>query len=251
MNFFENRKLGVFSSFLFLLIAISMTGCVDLSGGRASEKRPIPKTAQSVFPKSTSQKSVKTTKTVKVSKSQPYHGEVHTMLGGLGLFSTGMRTLSGTVVEECNIPAPSDMWYNAGDVTRSIVAYYQKHKQHRPIILVGHSLGANEQIKVARNLDKLGISVDLLVTVDAVSQTIVPPNVKHAMNFYKPGFVPMFSGLKLRDVNPEQTHIDNINVTKIKGIQVNHFTIDKDPVVQAMIMDEVKKVSSNANKAKG
>ncbi|WP_028380114.1 hypothetical protein [Legionella cherrii] len=250
-SFFKNRKLGIFCSFLFFLITMSITGCVDLSGGRASEKKPIPKIAQSVVHQPTSQKSTKQVKTVKASKTQSYRGEVHTMLGGLGLFSTGMRTLSGTVVEECNIPAPSNMWYNAGNVTRSIVSYYQKHKMHRPIILVGHSLGANEQIKVARNLDKAGIPVDLLVTVDAVSQTIVPPNVKHAMNFYKPGFVPMFSGLKLRAVNPEKTRIDNINVATIKGIEVNHFTIDKDPVVQAMIMDEVKKVLSNANKAKG
>lgn len=252
MNSFQNKKLGIFSSFLFLLITMSMAGCVDLSGGRASEKRLIPKTAQSVIHQSATQKATKkATKTVKVSKSQPYHGEVHTMLGGLGVFSTGMRTLSNTVEEECNVAAPSDMWYNAGNVTRKIVTYYQKHKQHRPIILVGHSLGANEQIKVARNLNKAGIPVDLLVTVDAVSQTIVPPNVKHAMNFYKSGYVPMFSGLKLKAVNPEQTRIDNINVAAIKGVTVNHFTIDKEPVVQAMIMEEVKKVLSNANKAKG
>ena len=248
MNSFKNRQFD-FLVFLFLLITMCMAGCVDLSGGRASAKKPVPKTVQPVTHKSLRHQPDK--KVVKVSKSQPYHGEVHTMLGGLGLFSTGMRTLSDTVVEECNVPAPSDMWYNAGGVTHSIISYYQRHKMHRPIILVGHSLGANEQIKVARNLNKVGIPVDLLVTVDAVSQSIVPPNVKYAMNFYKPGFVPMFSGLKLKAVNPEQTRIDNFNVTTIKGIQVNHFTIDKDPVVQAMIMDEVKKVLSNANKANG
>ncbi|KTD06497.1 hypothetical protein Lgra_3274 [Legionella gratiana] len=248
MNSSQNRKLNLFISFGFFLVTMSLMGCVDLSGGRASVKKPIPKSAQSVIDQSKkpSKKAVK-----KIGKSQPYNGEVHTMLGGLGLFSTGMRTLSDTVVDECNISAPSDMWYNAGNVSRKIISYYQTHKEHRPIILVGHSLGANEQIKVARNLNKLGIPVDLLVTVDAVSQTIVPPNVKHAMNFYKPSFVPMFSGLKLKAVAPEQTRIDNINVTTIEGIEVNHFTIDKDPIVQAMIMKEVKKVLSNANKANG
>lgn len=252
MNSFRNKNLNIFISFLFLLITLGMGGCVDLSGGRASERRPIPKAAQSVLHEKETQKTTnKNGKMVGVSQSKPYRGEVHTMLGGLGLFSTGMRTLSDTVLEECKIPAPSDMWYNAGNVSRSIMSYYYKHKNHRPIILVGHSLGANEQIKVARNLNKAGIPVDLLVTVDAVSTTVVPPNVKHAMNFYKPGYVPMFSGLKLKAVNPEQTRIDNINVTTLKGVAVNHFTIDKDPVVQAMIMEEVKKVLSNANKAKG
>jgi hypothetical protein len=240
-NYNKNKMISfpnkTFNLLIMLLGSLVLTGCVDLSGGRASAKRPIP---EGVAQKPT-----------KISQSKAYRGEVHTMLGGLGLFSTGMRTLSGTVVEECQVPAPSDMWYNAGNVTRSIVAYYHKHKNHRPIILVGHSLGANEQIKVARNLNKLGIPVDLLVTVDAVSQSIVPPNVKHAMNFYKPGYVPMFSGLQLKAVDREKTYIDNVNVTKIKGVEVNHFTIDKDPVVQAMIMDEVKKVLSNGTTAQG
>jgi hypothetical protein len=247
MTLFQNRLFSFFVSLLVLFIAINTAGCVDLSGGRASVKKPIPMSTESH--KFTTQQSAP--KAVKLTQSRPYHGKVHTMLGGLGLFSTGMRTLSNTVVEECNVPAPSDMWYNAGTVTRSIEAYYRKNNEHRHIILVGHSLGANEQIKVARNLNKVGIPVDLLVTVDAVSQTIVPPNVKHAMNFYKPSFVPMFSGLKLRAVDPAQTRIDNINVNTIRGITVNHFTIDKDPIVQAMVMKEVKKVLSNASKANG
>lgn len=216
-----------------------MSGCVDLSGAKyhATQKEVNYSTTSS-------------SKNGKAKKSGPYHGEVHTMLGGLGVFSTGMKELSSSVVEQYNIPAPSDMWYNAGHVTRKIVTYYYKHKTHRPIILVGHSLGANEQIKVARNLDKLGIPVALLVTVDAVSQTRVPPNVKHAMNFYKSGYVPMFSGLRLRAIDPEKTQLENINVVELKGVKVNHFTIDKNPVVQAMIMAEVKRITSNANRAK-
>ncbi|MGL5743107.1 MAG: hypothetical protein ACRCXC_11515 [Legionella sp.] len=249
MNLFQHQHVKFFTSFLFSLVTLGMTGCFDLSGGRASEKKPIPKIAQRTLHQSPIQKPVK--KAVQGSKTQAYRGEVHTMLGGLGVFSTGMRMLSDTVEEECDIAATSDMWYNAGHETRKIVTYYQTNKTPRPMILVGHSLGANEQIKVARNLNKMGIPVDLLVTVDAVSQTIVPPNVKHAMNFYKSGFVPMFSGLRLRAVDPEKTRIDNINVTTIKGIEVNHFTIDKDPIVQAMIMEEVKKVLSNAKNAKG
>lgn len=248
MNASPIRTLNFCILFLFSLMTLSLIGCVDLSGGRASVKKPIPNAATPTINQSMTHHKENGSKT---RHSKLYHGEVHTMLGGLGLFSTGMRTLSATVVDECKIPAPSDMWYNAGNVTREIISYYQTHQEHRPIILVGHSLGANEQIKVARNLNKAGIPVALLVTVDAVSQTIVPPNVHYAMNFYKPSFVPMFSGLKLRAVDPEKTHIDNINVTTIKGIEVNHFTIDKDPIVQAMIMNEVKKVVSHANKANG
>ncbi len=226
-------------------MTMNISGCIDLSGAKYHE---VPK---KVRHEATATTHTSEKKVAQVKKHKPYRGEVHTMLGGLGVFSTGMKELSSSVEEVYNIPAPSDMWYNAGAVSRSITAYYYKHKNHRPIILVGHSLGANEQIKVARNLNKAGIPVDLLVTIDAVSTTVVPPNVNYAMNFYKPGYVPMFSGLKLRAIDPEKTRMDNINVATLKGVAVNHFTIDKNPVVQAMIMKEVKKVTTNANRAKG
>ena len=182
------------------------------------------------------------TKVLAEQKTHSNRGEVHTMRGGLGIFSIGMNQLQRAVNEQYNIPASSSMWYNAGNVSRSIINQYYTQKQTRPIILVGHSLGANEQIKVARNLNKAGVPVALLVTVDAVSQTRVPPNVRYALNFYKPGFVPMFSGLRLKAVNPDTTIIDNVNVNTLKGVSVNHFTIDKDKIVQAMILEHVKKV---------
>ena len=201
-----------------------LSGCVDLSGSRSTYRKE---------------------QSLPVSKKQSSPllvGEVHTMRGGLGIFSIGMNQLRDSAAKRYKIPAYSTMWYNAGDVTRFISTNYYKQKNPGPIILVGHSLGANEQIKVARNLNKLGIPVALLVTVDAVSQTIVPPNVKQALNVYKPGFVPMFSGLRLRAVDPQKTQIDNVNVTTLPGMRVNHFTIDKDKVVQEMILERIKKV---------
>lgn len=207
-----------------------LSACIDLSGVGKSASAP---------PKIKPHKNLK--------KSAMKVGEVHTMLGGLGIFSKGMYKLRNSVANRYDIPADSIMWYNAGDLTRRIEKNYYAHQPHRPIILVGHSLGANEQIKVARNLNKKGIPVDLLVTVDAVSQTIVPPNVKYALNMYKRGFVPMFSGLKLRAVDPQATHIENVNVANLKDVKVNHFTIDKDDAVQNIILAKIKQVLSNAN----
>lgn len=218
-----------FIAFFILPLSIIPSGCVDLSGTRYHS----------------TQKHLEQPK-----KHSPYYGEVHTMLGGLGLFSTGMQELRDSVDATYAVPARNDIWYNAGHVVRLVENYYYTHKHRRPVILVGHSLGANEQIKVARSLNKVNIPVDLLITVDAVSQTSVPPNVKHAMNFYKQGYVPMFSGLRLRAVDPVKTRVDNIDVTTLKGVKVNHFTIDKDPVVQAMMMAEIKKVISNERRAR-
>lgn len=221
---------------LMLILTMSLNACIDLSGSSSKEKQ-IPYDEEPVVQ-------------VKKYKQLPpkHRGEVHTMRGGLGIFSIGMNQLRDSVANQYHVPSSSTMWYKSGEVGREIAEYYQKHTNHRPIILVGHSLGANEQIMVARYLGKMGIPVDLLVTVDSVSVTRVPANVKEVLNIYKPGYVPMFSGLKLKAINPETTHVDNVNVNQLAGVDVNHFTIDKDDVVQNMILNKVEKVLSNANK---
>lgn len=235
MNSFRKQAICFLVS--LLIVSTLLTGCVDLSGSGSAYRKKASQHSNSVG-----------SNTPKVKNSSSKQGEVHTMRGGLGIFSKGMNQLRDSVADTYHISSRSTMWYNAGQVSRNIINRYYKQKEHRPIILVGHSLGANEQIKVARNLNDAGVPVALLVTVDAVSQTIVPPNVKQVLNVYKPGYVPMFSGLKLRAVDPEKTQVENVNVDLLKDVNVNHFTIDKDKIVQAMILDKVEKVLIDGNK---
>ncbi|MBA2649184.1 MAG: hypothetical protein H0U75_06205 [Legionella sp.] len=224
---------------LFLCIVLMLNACIDLSGSRLQERK-IKTQFSEVSKQIINQKS-----------TGKYCGEVHTMRGGLGIFSIGMNQLKESITTTYQVPATSTMWYQSGEVSRSIAEHYWSQKIHYPIVLIGHSLGANEQIMVARYLNKVGVPVDLLVTVDSVSVTRVPPNVRHALNIYKPGFVPMFSGLKLSAMDSNATYIENVNVNRLAGMKVNHFTIDKDYRVQEMIMKTVEKVLLYANEKKG
>jgi hypothetical protein len=212
----------------FILLTATLSGCIDLSGTVALSAKK-------------NQHLDHTTANRLIKNKSVWKGEVHAMRGGLGIFSKGMNQLQVAVAEKYKVRSTSWMWYNAGTLSREIIKYHYKYQSNRPIILIGHSLGANEQIKVAHNLEKAGIPVALLVTVDAVSPNKVPANVKQVLNIYKPGFVPMFSGLKLKAINPNTTVIDNINVNTLKGNRVNHFTIDKDKLVQAIILDKIEK----------
>ncbi len=218
----------------FLTVIVVLSGCVDLAGNQ-----------RAVIKKQGTRSASKIKATKQSRKAFSYQGEIYTMRGGLGIFSTGMNQLRVTSKERFHVPSSSIMWYHAGKVAKSIIEHAHSHP-HQPVILIGHSLGANEQIKVARRLEKEGINVDLLVTVDAVSQTIVPKNVKQVLNVYKPGYVPMFSGLKLKAVSPAVTHIENVNVNKLKGVSVNHFTLDRNNLVQEMILDKIEKVLIHA-----
>lgn len=84
-------------------------------------------------------------------------------------------------------------------------------KQNARIILYGHSWGASEAITVARELQSDGIPVLLTAQVDSVAKfgqndSVIPPNVEEAVNFYQPnGFVRGQSAIRAAD--PGRTKI--------------------------------------------
>ncbi|MGQ3890374.1 hypothetical protein [Legionella sp. CNM-4043-24] len=183
------------------------------------------------------------------NKNPDYRGEVYTMRGGLGgIFSTGMSDLQRTLQTQYHIQSASTIWFKQDDLSTYIIKHYRAHELQTPIVLIGHSLGANEQIKVARELGRANIPVALLITVDAVAPIKVSANVQHAINIYKPGYVPMFSGIRLVAENPTLTRIDNLNVDKLEGISVNHFTIDKNSAVQDLMLKNVLAVLKKPGK---
>lgn len=216
-----------YALFVVFFGPLFLSACVDLSGSRTISIA--------------SQKQKQHYKSAK--------GEVYTMRGVLGSFSNGMNQLEQSVKQEYKIPASSTIWYKSNQEAHSIVSRYKARQIEGPIILIGHSLGANEQIIVSQQLNKAHIPVDLLVTVESVLPFQIPPNVKQVLNFYTPSFIPMFSGLPVGAMRPEQTKVTNINVRKL-GVHVNHFTIDKNKKVQSLILSNIKQVLNETNRSK-
>lgn len=202
---------------LLFFSAISLVGCFDLAATQS-----MAKDKEYVFK----------------SKAQ-----VFVMRGGLGgIFSTGMNQLQHTLEKEYRIKTESTVWYKAHTLSHYIIKHYGTDTLPGPIILVGHSLGGNDQIKVAQSLYKAHIPVALLLTVDAVSPLEVPPNVREVVNIYKPSFVPMFSGLLINPLDNKATRVQNINVNTIPQLNVNHFTIEKNPNIQQLMLNKVLEV---------
>ena len=214
---------AIFSSCL-LLISIFLTGCMDLASNESKNKQAA------------------------LKKISYRSGQVYTMRGLGGVFSRGMNRLEDTLENDYHIRTSSTIWYKFNDLSNFIIKNHESKTLQGPIILIGHSLGANEQIKVAQKLARANIPVALLMTIDAVAPVRVPPNVEQVFNIYKPGFVPMFSGLKLIAIDRKQTSIDNFNVTAMKDVSVNHFTIDKNNKIQKMMLDKVLATLNIADK---
>lgn len=215
MDYIRSRIICKLLLSLPLLFAnLALTGCVDLAAP------PKNLQAQQLVPR--------------------IKGSVYCMRGGLGgIFSTGMNQLQKTLQRDYKIRTTSIIWYKTNQLSNEIIKDLKAGKIQKPIVLVGHSLGANEQIKVARNLWRANIPVALIITVDAVSPMTVPPNVNYALNLYTPSFVPMFSGLQIKAMDPQSTRIENLNVKRVKNVHVNHFTIDKDKDIQRLMLQTI------------
>src|SRR6478672_4422665 len=111
--------------------------------------------------------------------------QVYLLRGWFGVFSTGMDSMAeqlrnkGVKAEAIGHLA----WRGAVD---TIVAERAAGKAG-PLILVGHSQGANNVIEMAQELEKKKIPVDLLVTLAPYLQDPVPGNVVRALNYYQAG----------------------------------------------------------------
>jgi hypothetical protein len=105
--------------------------------------------------------------------------------------------------------------------------------QIRPLVLVGHSQGANNVIDMARLLESQHVTVDLIVTLSPFLQNAIPANVTKAINYYQaPGWG--------QPIAPDRGFHGKIVNFDLSGDQtITHISIDKSARVQAEILQEI------------
>ena len=105
-----------------------------------------------------------------------------------------------------------------------------------PLILVGHSQGANNVIDMARELDPSHVTVDLLITLSPFMQNRVPLNVAKAINYFQaPGW-----GQPLEAEPGFRGKLINVNLANDPTI--SHIGIDKSTKIQTEIVREIAAV---------
>jgi alpha-beta hydrolase superfamily lysophospholipase len=105
-----------------------------------------------------------------------------------------------------------------------------------PLILVGHSQGANNVIDMARLLESSHVTVDLLITLSPFMQNPVPPNVAKAINYFQaPGW-----GQPLEAEPGFRGKLINVNLADDPTI--THIGMDKSTKVQTEIVREIAAV---------
>lgn len=154
---------------------------------------------------------------------------VYLLRGFGGVFSAGLDEIEGRLRS-----AGVDSHIGGHLTWRSVanaILVRQAEAGNDPVVLIGHSLGANAAISIAETLDRKNVRVRYLVTFAATAPDPLPGNVERAVNFYfshdgwgkplVPG--PRFKGrLENRDFAGSR--------------EVGHFNIDKLPLLQSEVV---------------
>jgi Thioesterase domain len=157
------------------------------------------------------------------------HAHVYLFRGLADVFSTGMDTLADELNKRGVHATPHSHtdWKAIAD--RAAADY--KAKKEGPIILIGHSLGADAAMEMADYLGDKGVPVALVVPFDGTQSFPVPGNVARVVNFTQRDYAYMRPGPGFRG------SLKNVDLSSNRDI--GHLNIDKSPELHARAISEV------------
>jgi hypothetical protein len=166
---------------------------------------------------------------------------VYLFRGFMGVFSFGMDELA-VKLNKKGIPAKTLSYTNWRSAFDEIVEETKRNPNGKfPIVLVGHSLGANAALVLARDLGEKGVRVNLVVTIDPTVTRPVTPTVRRYINIFQAN---NGLGVALDTSGLPPSRIQNYNTWEHKNLtkpDVTHFTLDKNTDVQQLMLDAIMK----------
>jgi hypothetical protein len=211
------------------LLAVGMSGIAASSAGAEATKKPVPKPGLSP--------AVVTAAPSAAPQVKQYaYGRIIVLRGLANVFSRGMDKIT----EEMKARGLPVAVYNHqawNGLAADMIAEYKTNKSFLPIIIIGHSLGADAAVVMANWLGRNGVPVRLVVCFDGVAKKDPVINtIAEVLNYYKPrGFGQEVTG----SANFTGT-ITNIDLTKREDI--DHLNIDKDPVLHDEVITKVLEI---------
>lgn len=162
--------------------------------------------------------------------------DVYLLRGFANVFSKGIDQI-GLELQAAGVEAHVEGHAAWRLVVNRIVADRQQNGPG-PVILIGHSLGANAIISVAEALEKRGIRVDYLASFAATGPDPLPGNVRYAVNYYFSSHgwgLPLVPGPRFRG------KLENRDFSGVKD--VGHFNIEKQTALQTEVVRAVLRIA--------
>lgn len=197
-----------------ILLALALAQCVAF-GAQAAQNSVAPAQSAAVEP-------------------TQFQGDVYILSGGFGVFSTGLGKLKSQLAE--NGVSASLAGYQTWRSIAQKITDHRRRYGRKPVIIIGHSLGADSAVLIANALKTKGIQVDLIVSYAATGRMTVPSNVRNVLNFYfkSGGWGYAFSG--------ESDFKGTLNNQDMSGKPgIGHFNIDDNEVLRGQVVRSVLK----------
>lgn len=148
--------------------------------------------------------------------------EVYFLRGGFDIFSTGMNEMARELrAKKVNASAHSFMAWQS--IANDIVKRSKEKKVSYPIIVLGHSFGADVVADFANFLGQNGVTTELVIGFDATGTRSFGKGVKKVVNYRLPR-----GGRYVRGEGFRGT-ISEIDAAKFG---VNHFNLEQTEEVQ-------------------
>ena len=154
---------------------------------------------------------------------------VYLLRGLMNIFSLGMDSLASELYRR-GVRTTVDTYADWMSLADAAAARY-KAGSEGPIILIGHSLGADAVMEMAAYLGRKGVPVALVVPFDGTQSLAASPNVARVLNITQREYAYMRAGPGFHG------SLVNYDVSRFPGI--DHLTIDKSPRLHARVVAEV------------
>ena len=154
---------------------------------------------------------------------------VYLLRGLMNIFSLGMDSLAAEI-QHYGIYATVHGYGEWQALADQAAAAYRAGREG-PIIIIGHSLGADAVMEMSAYLGRKGIPVALAVPFDAKGSYATPSNVGRLLNLTHAGYGYMSRGPGF------QGSLANVDVTRDSSI--DHLNIDKSPRLHRQVIAAV------------
>ncbi len=158
--------------------------------------------------------------------------EVYFFRGGFDVFSTGMNQMAAQLRGQ-KIKASAHSFTAWRGIAEDIVQRSKKKKVSYPIVVLGHSFGADVVPEFANYLGRNGIATELVVGFDPTGRRTFTKGAKKAVNYrtHMGGHYTKGDGFRGK--------ITEIDVsTRYRG--ANHVTIEKVDAIQNDVLASVR-----------
>jgi hypothetical protein len=173
-------------------------------------------------------------------------GTVFCLRGWTGVFSAGIDEIA----EQVNAAGGTALVYmpeQYPELAAEMVRRYKGVAHPEPIVFVGHSRGVDSSLIIARELDKAGIPVDMIVCLDSVDEVSVPKNVRVCYNYWMTGDfgegTNLLRGVPLVKAPGSAGQLYNIDLNhdgyNLRSPLSDHVSMDDDTKLQHEIVKHI------------